>query len=51
MTILKGFFEGCLSLKASVIEDEPPEILIHFTEEDAKNQIESFKVLQFFIIA
>ena len=51
MTILKGFYEGCLFLNASMTETEPPEILIHFTEEDVKNQTEAFKFLQFYIIA
>jgi len=50
VVIYKGLLETSLFIQPSKYERDPADILIHFTEEEAKNQAESFIFLQLYLL-
>lgn len=48
--IYKMFLETCLSVSAQVIDMEPADAVLYFEQDILKNQLDSFKFLQFYAL-
>ena len=48
--IYKMFLETCLSVSAQVIDIEPADAILYFEQDVLKNQLDSFKFLQFYAL-
>ena len=50
MQIYKGFLESCLSIRSVTYDMDPPDAIIHFSEDVIKTQSDSFHFLQFYML-
>lgn len=50
IAIYKKFLETCISISSNLFDLEPADAILHFDSDTVKNQSESFKLMQFYMI-
>lgn len=50
ITIFKGFLEMCITISPSLFDVEPSDAVLHFDSETLKQQSDSFKLLQLYML-